>query len=79
MGLLKSDNDILNTLSVSVRHLLAWAQHHPGTVVVGALAVAALLAAPAVRPAAQGPDLQAAGRTSPPLDDLVTEEVPLFI
>jgi hypothetical protein len=45
---------------------LDWAQQHPGTLVVGALLVAALLTAPAAR-------------KSPPQIDLAAEDVPLFI
>ena len=56
----------VNTWDLNLRPLWVWAQHHPGTLVVGALLVAALLAAPAVR-------------KNPPQVDLAAEDVPLFI
>lgn len=59
-------NHKVNTRDLNLRPLWVWAQHHPGTLVVGALLVAALLAAPALR-------------KSPPQADLAAEDVPLFI
>ncbi|HUU13843.1 MAG TPA: hypothetical protein VM182_09045 [Terriglobia bacterium] len=61
-----SKQRITSLVSTNLRHLFAWAQHHPGTLVVGALVVATLLAAPAVR-------------KSPPHTDSAAEDVPLFI
>jgi len=66
MEILQSDNDIINNLGINLRNLFTWAQHHPGTLMVGALVVATLLAAPAVR-------------KSPPHADSAAEDVPLFI
>ncbi len=66
MAIIQSDNDIINNLGINLRNLFTWARHHPGTLVVGALVVAALLTAPAVR-------------KSLPQADLAAEDVPLFI
>lgn len=54
------------TFNNTLGPLWAWAQRHPGTLVVGALLVAALLAAPAARKGA-------------PQVDVSAEDVPLFI
>jgi hypothetical protein len=51
---------------LTLRSLWNWAQHHPETVAVGALLLAAMLAAPVAR-------------KTPPPADLAAEDVPLFI
>jgi len=63
---LVAGNSKASPWSMALRPLLDWAQHHPGTLVVGALLVAALLAAPAARKSA-------------PQVDVSAEDVPLFI
>lgn len=56
----------VSTRGLTLRPLWNWAQHHPGTVTVGALLLAAMLAAPVAR-------------KTPPPADLAAEDVPLFI